>query len=78
MTARIEKAPQRQARARRRAVTVTIALTGALVFGILVLAGGDWIPGTITVIAAVVGIAAQIRELDRLRGERTGRPSISR
>ena len=50
---------------RRRAVLVAVALLAALVFGILVLAGGDWIPGVITVAAALVGLARQIPAIRR-------------
>jgi hypothetical protein len=39
---------------------LNVALAAALVFGIIVLAGGDWIPGSIIVAAAVVGLAKQI------------------
>ncbi len=44
----------------RRTALITVALSAALVFGIIVLAGGDWIPGGITVVAALVGLARQI------------------
>ena len=44
----------------RRTAAITVALFAALVFGIFVLAGGDWIPGLITVVAALVGLARQI------------------
>jgi len=44
----------------RRTALITVALFAALVFGIVVLAGGDWIPGGITVAAALVGLARQI------------------
>ena len=50
----------------RRTALITVALFAALVFGIIVLAGGDWLPGAITVVAALVGLARQapvIREL---------------
>ena len=44
----------------RRTAVITVALLAALVFGIVVLAGGDWIPGGITVVAALIGLARQI------------------
>ena len=44
----------------RRTAAITVALSAALVFGIVMLAGGDWIPGVITVVAALVGLAGQI------------------
>jgi hypothetical protein len=53
----------------RRAAVITVALSFALVFGIIVLAGGDWIPGGITVVAALVGLA---REIPRIRKLCTG------
>ena len=39
---------------------ITVALSAALVFGIVVLAGGDWFPGAIIVVAALIGLARQI------------------
>jgi hypothetical protein len=53
----------------RRAAVTTVALGFALLFGIIVLAGGDWIPGGITVVAALVGLA---REIPRIRKLCTG------
>ena len=50
---------------RRRAALITVALFAALVFGLVVLAGGDWIPGGITVAAALVGLARQIPAMQR-------------
>jgi hypothetical protein len=52
----------------RRTTFLTIGLAAALVFGIVVLATGDWIPGTIIVAATVIGLAKQasvIRSLCR-------------
>jgi hypothetical protein len=45
---------------------LTVALLAALIFGIFVLAGGDWIPGTVIVVAGVVGLARQIPVIHRL------------
>ena len=53
----------------RRAAVTTVALAFALLFGIIVLAGGDWIPGAIIVAAALVGLA---REIPRIRTLCTG------
>jgi hypothetical protein len=50
----------------RRAAVITVALSFALVFGIIVLAGGDWIPGGITVVAALVALAREIPRIRRL------------
>ena len=50
----------------RRTAVITLALFAALVFGIFVLAGGDWIPGVITVVAALVGLARQVAVIREL------------
>ena len=54
----------------RATVFLTIGLAAALVVGSFVLAGGDWLPGTIIVAASLVGLARQapaIRALWRQR-----------
>ena len=45
---------------------LTVGLLAALVFGIIVLAGGDWLPGTIIVTASLIGLARQIPVIDKL------------
>ena len=50
----------------RRAAVMTVALGFALLFGIIVLAGGDWIPGAIIVAAALVGLAREIPLIRKL------------
>ena len=50
----------------RRAAVTTVALGFALLFGIIVLAGGDWIPGAIIVAAALVGLAREIPLIRKL------------
>jgi hypothetical protein len=50
----------------RRTALLTIGLLAALIFGIVVLAGGDWIPGTVIVAASLVGLASQVRVISRL------------
>jgi hypothetical protein len=45
---------------------LTLALVCALIFGILVLAGGDWIPGTLIVAASAIGLARLILVINRL------------
>lgn len=50
-----------------RTVFMTIGLTAALVFGIFVLAGGDWLPGTIIVAASLAGLASQVPAIRALR-----------
>ena len=41
----------------RRTTFLTVGLAAALVFGIIVLVTGDWIPGTVIVVAALIGLA---------------------
>jgi uncharacterized membrane protein YjjP (DUF1212 family) len=48
-------------------VSLIVALACALIFGIVVLAGGDWIPGTIIVVASGVGLARQVPIIQRRR-----------
>jgi fatty acid desaturase len=49
-----------------RTALMTVGLLAALIFGVIVLAGGDWIPGVIIVVASLVGLAAQIPIIARL------------
>jgi len=51
----------------RRTAVTTVALSFALLFGITVLAGGDWLPGGIIVVAALVGLARQVPPIRKLR-----------
>lgn len=59
----------------------TAAFVAAMGFGIILLAGGDWIPGGIIVAAALVGLASQMPDLWQLQRERSepsppkGRPA---
>jgi hypothetical protein len=50
----------------RRTASLTVALAGTLVFGILVLAGGDWVPGTVIVVASSVGLLREAPVIRRL------------
>jgi len=50
----------------RRAAFLTVGLLAALVFGIIVLAGADWIPGTLIVVASLIGLAGQLSVINRL------------
>lgn len=50
----------------RRTAFLTVGLAAALIFGIIVLATGDWIPGTIIVVASVVALAEQASVIRRL------------
>jgi hypothetical protein len=45
---------------------LTVGLLAALIFGIIVLAGEDWIPGTVIVAASAIGLARQIPVINRL------------
>ena len=49
-----------------RTALLTVALLAALIFGAIVLAGGDWIPGAIIVVASLIGLARQIPIIARL------------
>lgn len=50
----------------RRTAFLTVALAAALVFGIVVLASGDWIPGTIIVVASLIGLVREMPVIRRL------------
>ncbi|HEX6713513.1 MAG TPA: hypothetical protein VF066_09005 [Thermoleophilaceae bacterium] len=50
----------------RRTALLTVALLAALVFGTIVLAGGDWIPGTLIVAASLIGLASQVPVITKL------------
>ena len=45
---------------------LTVGLLAALIFGIVVLTGGDWIPGTLIVTASLIGLARQIPVINKL------------
>jgi len=49
-----------------RTALLTVGLLAALIFGIIVLAGSDWIPGTIIVAASLIGLAGQIPIIAKL------------
>ncbi len=50
----------------RRTAIMTLAFAAALVFGIILLASSDWIPGGIIAAAAVVGLVVQIPAIRKL------------
>jgi hypothetical protein len=50
----------------RRTALLSVGLFAALIFGIVVLASGDWIPGTVIVVASVIGLARQVPVITRL------------
>ena len=52
----------------RRTAFTTVALVAGLVFGIILLATGDWIPGAVIVAAAVIGLAVEIPVIRKLCG----------
>jgi lipopolysaccharide/colanic/teichoic acid biosynthesis glycosyltransferase len=49
-----------------RTTIITVALAACFVFGIIVLASRDWLPGGIIVAASSVGIARQVAEIRKL------------
>jgi uncharacterized membrane protein YjjP (DUF1212 family) len=49
-----------------RTALLAVGLLAALIFGITVLAGGDWMPGVIIVVASLSGLASQIPIIARL------------
>jgi len=51
----------------RRTALLTVALLATLIFGIIVLAGGDWMPGTLIVAASLAGLAREIQAIGKLR-----------
>ena len=53
---------------------LTVGLAAALVFGIIVLVTGDWIPGTIIVAATLIGLANQVPVIRRLCSEESSPP----
>ena len=57
----------------RLTALLTVGLVAALVFGIIVLTGGDWLPGTIIVAASLIGLVRQIPVINKLC--RQGPPS---
>ena len=50
----------------RRTALLFVALLFVLVFGIFVLAGGDWIPGSLIVVSSLIDLARLIRTINRL------------
>ena len=50
----------------RLTALLSVGLLAALIFGILVLAGGDWIPGALIVVASLIGLARQIPVVTKL------------
>ncbi len=50
----------------RQTALTTVAFAAGLVFGIILLVNGDWIPGGIIVAAVVVGVAVQVPVIRKL------------
>src|SRR5215208_186607 len=50
----------------RLTALLSVGLLAALIFGVIVLAGGDWIPGTLIVAASLIGLARQIPIINKL------------
>ena len=53
----------------RLAASRTVPLAAALVFGIVVLASGDWLPGTVIVVASLVGLTREVPVVRKLCSE---------
>jgi predicted NAD/FAD-dependent oxidoreductase len=52
-----------------RTAIIAIALGACLVFGIIVLSSGDWLPGGIIVAASTAGLAREVPVIRRLCGD---------
>ncbi len=50
----------------RRTAFLTVGLAAALIFGIVVLASGDWVPGTVIVVASLVGLVREVPVIRKL------------
>jgi predicted tellurium resistance membrane protein TerC len=53
----------------RRTAFLTVGLAAALVFGIITLVSGDWLPGAVIVVATLVGLVRQVPVIRRLCSE---------
>ncbi len=51
----------------RKATYAAFGYAAATVFGVILIATGDWVPGTVIVLAAAVGLAALVAVLRRIR-----------
>ena len=49
----------------RQAVALVVAFVAAGVFGLVLLIGGDWLPGTIIVVCALAGLIFQFAKSTR-------------
>jgi hypothetical protein len=50
---------------------LAVALGACLIFGIIVLSSGDWLPGGIIVVASTAGLARQIPVIRKLCSSRS-------
>jgi hypothetical protein len=50
----------------RQTALLAVGLLAALCFGIIVLAGGDWIPGGIIVVSTLIGLGRLVPVIGRL------------
>ena len=50
----------------RRTAIISVALVACVIFGIIVLASGDWLPGGIIVAASTVGLVRLVPVIRRL------------
>jgi hypothetical protein len=54
-----------------RVAIIAVALGACLIFGIIVLASGDWLPGGIIVAASTVGLAREVPVIRNLCSSRS-------
>jgi hypothetical protein len=58
----------------RQTALLSVALLAALIFGIIVLVGGDWIPGVLIVAAGLIGLARQVPIISKLCNQTPSAP----
>ena len=51
-------------------IAVAAAFVFALAFGVIVLASGDWLPGTVIVVSAAIGLVVRVPAIVRVWRER--------
>ena len=61
-----------------RTALLTVGLLAALVFGIIVLASGDWLPGATIVIATAIALGTQVPIIRRLCSDPAASPPPTR
>ena len=50
----------------RRTAFLTVGFVAGLVFAVVLLANGDWLPGAVILVATLVGLAAQLPIIRRI------------